>query len=1381
MTETITLPPRAGYRERTALLGAFTAESLETATAETAAAARDADEVDASLRDFLTQDCERVTTREGRRWRLTPEVRTLTIEALGGPERLRAALTAAPRADRDAARDWAERFLTERNPPLEQQGFDELYAALTVVGWFRDTPGTRAALADHGLTLPSTDELQHNLKRARLLQPLRALADETFTGRRDELSTLGGYVDGQDGYSPWLLVHGPGGVGKSTLLSRFLLDRDARGSVAHLYLTFERPELAPERPLTVLIEAVRQVALLAPWLSPRAEALERSLRRAVAADLGAEQDRSSSSKHRGSQARDTDLLLHRFGSFLTAFGSEYGGQVPLLVLDTFERVQRRGRHAQERLLHALDSLRWTCPNLRVIAAGRAPVDDPRFRHVPLDGFDPATARRFLRRHVTELTRATDEELDLVTDTVGRSPLNLKLAAALLRHESDALRDPALHDQLREKLEAETVQGVLYRRILDHLDDPDLRRIASPGLVVRKVTPEVIRHVLADPCGLGTVDEDRAWELFDRFRKEVSLVEEVPGQFSVVHRADVRAVMLPLLRHDHPEVVELIHQRAVAHYEENGDRVEELYHRLALGEPTATLDDRWDEEAGRLLEPAYDELPPRSQAYLAEQLGNIAPEEIRAQADDETWARQALRAADQLLVDGHPDEALAVLQERPQQVGENGLLAAQYINVLAALRRWDEVDAMADAILDDETDPITTAAMLILRAQSATGRGDFGLAHELLNRALLAAEAIQDTLVLLGINVVLLRLHRTGGSLDSLDARRLRTRTLAIVSELDPRDIARNPDLVRKIAAELGDDAPELVAMTAQQSGVDLSDGGDAALRDTLTPDELQDFTRTTGVDVPVATTDADTDTDPSGPALTSVDFGDAVNTYLGRDGEYPEAWNTAVVHNLRHEVDTVLLPPAADHPTARDITHDAVVFLPGFMGSALLDTETGRRVWGDPKPSNLLRLGLRNLPSLHVTPAERAGRPGRLRPDGLLRAPAWLSTLGGLENYQPLLDVLHTTVPHQDAVLPFPYDWRLSAEVNARLLAEAAHHHLAAWRASPHRLRAAGPGEEPRLVFVAHSTGGLVARAALAADSRLAALTRDLVTIGTPFHGTPAVAEMLSSRRRFLPRSLHGLAATLPGVYDLLPDFRCVETDDGPRRLHLNDIRRLGGNPNLAAAALAARAAESRAPFLPRTRAVVGIGQPTVQGLRLTEDGVEPLLTAPRTHADGRPYRSVSGEIVRWDRGGDGLVPRDAAAPSASNAVLYVSGRHGTLPSDPNVLELVRSVLTDRRPAAHRPRPATGALQRPGLGLSLPETAVSGQPWPLMVHGAPPDGTTCRIADEATGATVATPRLLLSEATLVAAVTLPRPGLYRVTVTSGAERVSDLLLATGLV
>jgi hypothetical protein len=45
--------------------------------------------------------------------------------------------------------------------------------------------------------------------------------------------------------------------------------------------------------------------------------------------------------------------------------------------------------------------------------------------------------------------------------------------------------------------AETaVQGQLYQQILNHIPDPDLRQLAHPGLVVRRVTRDVIKEVLA---------------------------------------------------------------------------------------------------------------------------------------------------------------------------------------------------------------------------------------------------------------------------------------------------------------------------------------------------------------------------------------------------------------------------------------------------------------------------------------------------------------------------------------------------------------------------------------------------------------------------------------------------------------------------------------------------------------------------------------------------------------------------------------------------------------------------------------------------------------------------------------------------------------------
>ncbi|MFD8884654.1 hypothetical protein ACFV0H_19325 [Streptomyces erythrochromogenes] len=65
--------------------------------------------------------------------------------------------------------------------------------------------------------------------------------------------------------------------------------------------------------------------------------------------------------------------------------------------------------------------------------------------------------------------------------------------------------------------------------------------------------------------------------------------------------------------------------------------------------------------------------------------------------------------------------------------------------------------------------------------------------------------------------------------------------------------------------------------------------------------------------------------------------------------------------------------------------------------------------------------------------------------------------------------------------------------------------------------RAAGD-RQPRLLFAAHSMGGLVVRAALEQDPELAADTRAVITVGTPF---------LGSAKAVLPLNLlHALLAT---------------------------------------------------------------------------------------------------------------------------------------------------------------------------------------------------------------------------------------------------------------
>ncbi|MGH3625402.1 MAG: hypothetical protein ACRDQ5_27080, partial [Sciscionella sp.] len=201
-----------------------------------------------------------------------------------------------------------------------------------------------------------------------------------------------------------------------------------------------------------------------------------------------------------------------------------------------------------------------------------------------------------------------------------------------------------------------------------------------------------------------------------------------------------------------------------------------------------------------------------------------------------------------------------------------------------------------------------------------------------------------------------------------------------------------------------------------------------------------------------------------------------------------------------------------------DVSQDAVVVIPGIMGSTLVDTVTGDTLWG------LDRLGWYRQAWTSGESLRALGNrePGRIVARGLLRFPAW-APLGNFEPYTTLIRGLHTMVAHPDAVLEFGYDWRLPVLDNARLLARAAHAHLTAWRAHPthDHARRISPDERPaQLVLVAHSMGGLLARALPLVEGTndshgdVPALTPDIratITLGTPFEGAAKVAVILGT------------------------------------------------------------------------------------------------------------------------------------------------------------------------------------------------------------------------------------------------------------------------------
>lgn len=429
------------------------------------------------------------------------------------------------------------------------------------------------------------------------------------------------------------------------------------------------------------------------------------------------------------------------------------------------------------------------------------------------------------------------------------------------------------------------------------------------------------------------------------------------------------------------------------------------------------------------------------------------------------------------------------------------------------------------------------------------------------------------------------------------------------------------------------------------------------------------------------------------------------------------------------------------------------------MGSELVESATGRVLWGG---SDLRRYGRAwasgtPLTSLHVTDDEREGRTGRVRATRLLRFPAFAPVLRGFEPYTRLIAGTRHSAAHSDAVREFAYDWRLSTEHAAARLAEAADDHLRAWRAHPHGSR------DARLTLIAHSMGGLVARhfmTLLGGDREV----RTLITLGTPFHGSVQAAGLLgpggdASRPH---GRLRTLARTLPGLYELLPGYRCVREPGGEfRHFTAADAEFLGGDRELAQQSLDRReklnAADAEGNALPQLRPLVGVGQRTPQSLTLA-DGTAEL------------HEYVPDGDARLDRRGDGTVYRETAlAGSAQPFCLPQS--HGALARSEEAVMFTRSVLTER-PLA----PPLGATE---LGLYVPDVVTARERCPIEIDLVDnPVAVDLQVFDAAENLEIDRPRLIRRDGRLHAEVRLPWPGLFRVEAKCGGfSAVSQLLLA----
>ncbi len=458
-----------------------------------------------------------------------------------------------------------------------------------------------------------------------------------------------------------------------------------------------------------------------------------------------------------------------------------------------------------------------------------------------------------------------------------------------------------------------------------------------------------------------------------------------------------------------------------------------------------------------------------------------------------------------------------------------------------------------------------------------------------------------------------------------------------------------------------------------------------------------------------------------------------------------------------------------DRDAIPDTSQDAVVIIPGLMGSALAEAETGRVLWGFTDLSWYVRAWTTGtgLTALRLSGDEREGRYGRVRATGLLRMPAYARVFAGFEPYTKLVNRVRAAAAHPAAVLEFPYDWRLPVTHNGELLAEAAMAHLERWRA--HEAHEAArrrhpPGRPAQLVLIAHSMGGLLARY-LSLVPGVAENIQATVTLGTPFYGSVKAAVLLNTGRGApLPASrVRALAASLPGVHDLLPSYRCLDAGASARRLTTEDIVLLGGDRELAEASRRLHERLAGAAMVGH-RAVVGVAQPTPQSITV-QDGV---VTAHRYACEGE----AGGAPQRVDRAGDATVYRESAS-LAGGAHTYLPQQHGSLAKTDEAIACAVHVLTEKDPDAFGPPLGAGEI-----GLDLPDLVLAGEEWSAVVTGVSrPGAALCHVRDAATGRLVDAPPLAVRDGELHAQPRLLGPGLYVVEVAgSGRSPVSQLIL-----
>ncbi|MGI9597142.1 MAG: esterase/lipase family protein [Acidimicrobiales bacterium] len=434
---------------------------------------------------------------------------------------------------------------------------------------------------------------------------------------------------------------------------------------------------------------------------------------------------------------------------------------------------------------------------------------------------------------------------------------------------------------------------------------------------------------------------------------------------------------------------------------------------------------------------------------------------------------------------------------------------------------------------------------------------------------------------------------------------------------------------------------------------------------------------------------------------------------------------------------------------------DIIVVLPGIMGSVLRKNNedvwapSGGAVW------NFLKSRSKSIRGLALAGHDDGTLDtlgDGVEATGLMPDVHLIPGLFAIDGYSGIRKYILETfdVVENDNYIEFPYDWRRNNEAHGRRLRQEATVWLDRWRT-----KSGNP--DAKLVLVAHSMGGLVARSFLELNDGWQD-TRRLVTFGTPFQGSLSSLDFIvngfKKGKGPIGIDLSELVRSLTSIQQLLPSVECI--NEGGQNKGIDDIAVPHLRADLATAALDfhrkinAAAAAGNGPIDP----IVGIRQPTLQAA--TIDGTKLTLTK----------KLVTAGV---EMAGDGTVPRWSATPLEMSTdftgTVYTAGQHGELQNTTTALTHLEGLLTEA-PAP----PFQQAGPTDFIGIDLDDFYEEGEDVSLeLTSGALNPTFHIEITDHTTGQDAVPPidvDNLDGDETMTETIGGLTAGTYRVTVTT---------------